>query len=112
MMNDIMALIETDHAKDHDLTESMYNDIGKLFESLKKKYKEIEKEIDDPDIIGKSVKLDYLLKFAGSMGYTAQVHAGLAKAYHQEKRLTEIEKRLEKIPPDVLAKHLNLKVNN
>jgi len=97
---------ETDNAKDSTLTEKMYNGIGVLFDSLEKRYKEIHDSISDEDATGKSVKLDYELKYAGSMGYTAQVHAGLAKAYHQEKRLVEIEKKLEKIPPEVLSKYL------
>ncbi len=96
----------TDNAKDHELTEKMYNDIGNLFDSLQKRYKEIHDSIPDDDKTGKSVRLDYELKYAGSMGYTAQVHAGLAKAYHQEKRLLDIEKRLEKIPPEIMSKYL------
>jgi len=36
-----------------------------------------------------------LSKISGSLGYMAQVHAGLAKAYDHEKRLAEIEKKLE-----------------
>ena len=36
-----------------------------------------------------------LSKISGSLGYMAQVHAGLAKAYDHEKRLAEIEKKLD-----------------
>ncbi|KKL67038.1 hypothetical protein LCGC14_2138990, partial [marine sediment metagenome] len=36
------------------------------------------------------------------IGYMAQVHSGLAKAYQHERRLADIEKRLEKIPPELL----------
>ena len=32
----------------------------------------------------------------------AQVHSGLAKAYQHERRLADIEKKLEKIPPEIL----------
>jgi hypothetical protein len=32
----------------------------------------------------------------------AQVHSGLAKAYQHEKRLADLEKKFEKIPPEML----------
>lgn len=104
-VNDVTDNI-TDNAKEHNLTESMYNAIGELFESQKKYYHLIEKEIPDEDATGKSVRLDYLLKFSTSMGYIAQVHAGLAKAYSHEKRLGDIESRLHNIPTDILEKYL------
>jgi len=46
---------------------------------------------------------DYLIKLAGAIGYSQQVHAGLVKAYQHEKRLSDIEKKLSKLPPKVLA---------
>ena len=46
----IMA-IETDNAKDHELTEKMYNEIGDLFESLKKEYKNVSDWINKKEKI-------------------------------------------------------------
>jgi len=46
---------------------------------------------------------DYLIKLAGAIGYSQQVHAGLIKAYQHEKRLADIEKMLSKLPPKILA---------
>jgi len=46
--------------------------------------------------------LDYLTKLTGSIGYIAQVHSGLAKAYQHERRLADLEKKFEKIPPEML----------
>jgi len=102
-----MAL-ETDDARDHQLTEKMYHDIADLFDAQVKIYKILVNETPDEDITGKSVKLDYMLKFAASCGYVAQVHAGLSKAYHLENTLADIQKRLEKIPPDVLKEYLKV----
>lgn len=48
--------------------------------------------------------LDYLIKLAGAIGYSQQVHAGLIKAYQHEKRLKDIENKLAKLPPEILAK--------
>ncbi len=45
--------------------------------------------------------MDYLIKLAGSIGYSQQVHAGLVKAYHHEKRLAEIEEILKNKSSDV-----------
>ena len=56
----------------------------KRFEEYNKKNKETDKET-----------INDLSKISGSLGYMAQVHAGLAKAYDHEKRLAQIEKKLE-----------------
>ncbi len=82
-------------------TEKMYEGIIQLFERLHKRFIDYEKDNDDS-----SGTLDYLTKLGGSIGYMAQVHSGLAKAYQHEKRLADIEKRLAKIPPEVLQEYL------
>ena len=82
-------------------TEIMYEGVIQIFNKLHKRFINYEKGDDDSQST-----LDYLTKLAGSIGYMAQVHSGLAKAYQHEKRLLDIEKRLEKIPPEVLQKYL------
>ena len=83
-------------------TEKMYEGVIQIFERLLKRFITYEKQDDDSQ-----ATLDYLTKLAGSLGYMAQVHSGLAKAYQHEKRLADLEKKFEKIPPDVLKEILN-----
>ena len=71
-------------------TEKMYKGVGEVFLEYKKLFDDYIKGED----ISKE-KIADLSKISGSMGYMAQVHAGLAKAYDHEKRLAEIEKKLE-----------------
>ena len=71
-------------------TEKMYKAVGEVFLEYKKLFDDYIKGED----ISKE-KIADLSKISGSMGYMAQVHAGLAKAYDHEKRLAEIEKKLE-----------------
>lgn len=78
-------------------TEKMYEGVIQIFERLLKRFITYEKQDDDSQ-----ATLDYLTKLAGSLGYMAQVHSGLAKAYQHEKRLADLEKRFEKIPPEIL----------
>lgn len=78
-------------------TEKMYEGVIQIFERMHKRFIEYEKKDDTSDNT-----LDYLIKLAGSLGYTAQVHAGLSKSYQHEKRLADIEKKLGKIPPELL----------
>ena len=82
-------------------TEIMYEGVIQIFNKLHKRFINYEKGDDDSQLT-----LDYLTKIAGSLGYMAQVHTVLAKAYQHEKRLADIEKRLGKIPPEVLQKYL------
>ena len=63
----------------------------KRFEKYNKENKETNKEI-----------INDLSKLSGSLGYMAQVHAGLAKAYDHEKRLAEIEEILKNNSSDVV----------
>ena len=72
-----------------------------MYERLHKRFINYEKDNDES-----SATLDYLTKLSGSIGYMAQVHSGLAKAYQHEKRLADIEKKLEKIPPELLRDFL------
>ena len=80
----------------------MYNGVGVVFKDYLKRYKNFSKNNKEtsPEIINN------LAKISGSLGYMAQVHAGLAKAYEHEKRLAAIEKKLETISPE---KFKNLK---
>lgn len=78
-------------------TEKMYEGVIQIFERLHKRFIDYEKQDDSSQS-----SLDYLTKLAGSIGYMAQVHSGLAKSYQHEKRLAQIEKKLEKIPPEIL----------
>ncbi len=80
-----------DHTdSDKNTTEKMYKGVGEVFLEYKKLFDDYIKGED----ISKE-KISDLSKISGSMGYMAQVHAGLAKAYDHEKRLAEIEKKLE-----------------
>ncbi len=83
-------------------TEKMYEGVIQIFERLLKRFIKFEKQDDDSQ-----ATLDYLTKLAGSLGYMAQVHSGLAKAYQHEKRLADLEKKFEKIPPELLKEILN-----
>ncbi len=95
-----------DSAKPEKLdTEKMYEGVISIFDRLHKRFIDYEKSNNDDS---SQQTLDYLTKLAGSIGYMAQVHSGLAKAYQHEKRLADIEKRLEKIPPEVLQEYLKL----
>lgn len=82
-------------------TEKMYEGIIQIFERLHKRFISYEKQDDDSQS-----SLDYLTKLAGSLGYMAQVHSGLAKAYQHEKRLADLEKKFENIPPEMLKEIL------
>ena len=85
-------------------TEKMYNGVMDIFEILQKRFMSYDKANADDDT---SSTLDYLTKLSGSIGYTAQVHSGLAKAYQHEKRLSDIEKKLSKLPPELLKTVIN-----
>ncbi len=79
----------------------MYEGVIQIFERLHKRFINYEKQDDDSQS-----SLDYLTKLAGSIGYMAQVHSGLAKAYQHERRLADLEKKFEKIPPEILKEIL------
>ena len=79
-----------DYTDTDNTTEKMYKSVGEVFLAYKKLFDDYIKGED----ISKE-KITDLSKISGSMGYMAQVHAGLAKAYDHEKRLAEIEKKLE-----------------
>ena len=82
-------------------TEKMYEGVIQIFERLHKRFIDFEKENDNS-----STTIDYLSKLSGSVGYMAQVHSGLAKAYQHEKRLADIEKKIAKIPPEILKDYI------
>lgn len=80
-------------------TEKMYEGVIQMFERLLNRFIKYEKSNQDDE---SQPTLDYLTKLAGSIGYTAQVHSGLAKAYQHEKRLVDLEKKFADLPPDIL----------
>ena len=80
-------------------TEKMYEGVIQVFERLHKRFIKYEKDNEEDN---SQPTLDYITKLGGSIGYMAQVHSGLAKAYQHERRLADIEKKLEKIPPELL----------
>ncbi len=82
-------------------TEKMYEGVIQIFEKLHKRFIDFENDNDNSQST-----LDYLSKLSGSVGYMAQVHSGLAKAYQHERRLADIEKKIEKIPPEILKEYI------
>ncbi len=82
-------------------TEKVYEGNVQIHQRLLKRFIDFDKA-NEKDT--SPATMDYLIKLAGSIGYSQQVHAGLVKAYQHEKRLTDIETKLAKLPPDVLAK--------
>lgn len=80
-------------------TEKMYEGVIQIFERLLDRFIKYDKSNSDDE---STSTLDYLTKLSGSIGYAAQVHSGLAKAYQHEKRLADLEKKFEKIPPEML----------
>ncbi len=84
-------------------TEKMYEGIIQIFERLHKRFITYEKDNEKDN---SQTTLDYLTKLGGSIGYMAQVHSGLAKAYQHEKRLADIEKKIAKIPPEILKDYI------
>ena len=82
-------------------TEKVYEGNVQIHQRLLKRFIAFDKENEEDD---SPATMDYLIKLAGSIGYSQQVHAGLVKAYQHEKRLVDIEKKLASLPPEVLAK--------
>lgn len=80
-------------------TEKMYEGVIQIFERLHDRFIKFDKANAED---ASTATLDYLTKLSGSIGYAAQVHSGLAKAYQHEKRLADLEKKFEKIPPEML----------
>ena len=82
-------------------TEKVYEGNVQIHERLLKRFIAFDKanEEDESPVI-----TDYLIKLAGAIGYSQQVHAGLVKAYQHEKRLIDIEKKLANLPPELLKK--------
>ncbi len=85
-------------------TEKMYEGIIQIFERLQNRFIKYEKNNEKDE---SQQTVDYLVKLAGSIGYTAQVHSGLAKAYQHEKRLSDLEKKFSNLPPEVLKQLMN-----
>jgi len=78
-------------------TEKMYKGVGNVFISYLKRFEEYNKKNKETD----KETINNLSKLSGSLGYMAQVHAGLAKAYDYEKRLAEIEVILKNNSPNL-----------
>ena len=87
-----------DHSEsENTTTEKMYKGVGDVFMSYLKRFEDYDKENEETN----KETINDLSKLSGSLGYMAQVHAGLAKAYDHEKRLAEIEEILKNKSPDV-----------
>ena len=82
------------------IIDKMYKGTGEVFEEYITRFKKYAKE--NPD--SSTDVINNLAKISGPLGYTAQVHASLAKAYGHEKRLEVIEKKLQRLSPDDLKK--------
>lgn len=78
-------------------TEKMYKGVGDVFMAYLKRFEKYNKENKETD----KETINDLSKLSGSLGYMAQVHAGLAKAYDHEKRLAEIEDILKNNSTDI-----------
>ena len=65
-------------------TEKMYEGVIQIFEILQKRFINYDKANEGDD---SQPTLDYLTKLSGSIGYAAQVHSGLAKAYQHENNI-------------------------
>ena len=76
---------------DNTTTEKMYKGVGDVFMAYLKRFVDYDKENKETN----KDTINDLSKLSGSLGYMAQVHAGLAKAYDHEKRLREIEEILK-----------------
>ena len=88
-----------DHSKSSiNTTEKMYKGVGDVFMSYLKRFEKYNKENKETN----KETINDLSKLSGSLGYMAQVHAGLAKAYDHEKRLAEIEEILKNKSSDVV----------
>ena len=81
---------------DSNTTEKMYKGVGDVFMAYLKRFENYNKENQETT----KETINDLSKISGSLGYMAQVHAGLAKAYDHEKRLLEVEKKLQKDSED------------
>jgi hypothetical protein len=75
----------------------MYKGVGDVFMAYLKRFEKYNKENKETD----KETINDLSKLSGSLGYMAQVHAGLAKAYDHEKRLAEIEDILKNNSTDI-----------
>ncbi len=85
-------------------TEKVYEGNVQVHQRLLKRFLAYDKENEDDT---SPATINYLIKLAGSIGYSQQVHAGLVKSYQHEKRLSDMEKMFANLPPEILAKLLN-----
>ncbi len=85
-------------------TEKVYEGNVQIHERLLRRFIAFDKA-NEKDV--SPATTDYLIKLAGAIGYSQQVHAGLVKAYQHEKRLIDIEKKLANLPPELLKKLVN-----
>ena len=91
-------------APDKTETEKVYEGNVQIHERLMKRFIDFDKANEKNT---DSKTMDYLIKLAGSIGYSQQVHAGLVKAYQHEKRLKDLEIKFNKVPLEVLRKYMN-----
>lgn len=82
-------------------TEIIYRGTSEIYQTLLKRFNEYEKEQEED----KSEKVAiHLTKLSSALGYIGQVHSGLAKAYHQEKRLADLELKFKTLSTKELEK--------
>lgn len=82
-------------------TEKVYEGNVQVHERLLKRF--IAFDVANEKDVTPTI-MDYLIKLAGAIGYSQQVHAGLVKTYQHEKRLKDIESKLAKLPPEIKEK--------
>lgn len=51
--------------------------------------------------------VDMMIKLASSIGYMQQTQAALHKNIYSEQDLKEINRKLDRIPPEILQQHLS-----
>lgn len=56
------------------------------------------------------ITIDTLCKLASSIGFMQQTQAALQKNLYTEKDIKDINRRLDRIPPELLQSHLDLTV--
>ncbi len=57
--------------------------------------------------LGDDKKMSELIKLGGQIGFLAQCAAGLGKTTIIQKDIAEINKRLDRIPPELLERYVN-----
>jgi len=86
-------------------TEKVYEGNVQIHQRLLKRFVEFDTAHNEDR---STATMDYLIKLAGAIGYSQQVHSGLIKAYNHEKRLKDIERKLAGLPIETRKNIMNL----